>query len=64
MIEKSFKEQIALRDARIQALQSRINPHFINNALEAINWQARLGGDNRVSEMVETLSVLLNFGGD
>ncbi|HNW85761.1 MAG TPA: histidine kinase [Candidatus Limiplasma sp.] len=60
LIEKSYKEEIALRDARIQALQSRINPHFINNALEAINWQARLNGDGNVSKMVETLSVLLN----
>ena len=60
LIDKSYKEQIALRDARIQALQSRINPHFINNALEAINWQARLSGEQNISEMVETLSVLLN----
>ena len=60
LIEKSYKEEIALRDARIQALQSRINPHFINNALESINWQARLNGDQNVGEMVETLSVLLN----
>lgn len=60
LIDRSYKEQIALRDARIQALQSRINPHFINNALEAINWQARLSGNQNVSEMVSTLSVLLN----
>lgn len=60
LIDRSYKEQIALRDARIQALQSRINPHFINNALEAINWQARLTGAQSVGEMVETLSVLLN----
>lgn len=60
LIEKSYKAEIALRDARIQALQSRINPHFINNALEAINWQARLNDDHTVGEMVETLSVLLN----
>jgi len=60
LIDRSYKEEIALRDARIQALQSRINPHFINNALEAVNWQARLDGDEKVSEMVETLSVLLN----
>lgn len=60
LIDKSYKEEIALRDARIQALQSRINPHFINNALEAINWQARMNGEGNVGEMVETLSVLLN----
>ena len=60
LIDKTYKEEIALRDARIQAMQSRINPHFINNALESINWQARLEGSESVSAMVESLSVLLN----
>ncbi|MFR5854485.1 MAG: sensor histidine kinase [Lachnospiraceae bacterium] len=41
-------------------MQSRINPHFLNNALESINWQARMDGDETVAHMVETLSVLLN----
>ena len=60
LIDRNYKEEIALRDARIQALQSRINPHFINNALEDINWQARIDGSEGVSRMVEALSVLLN----
>ena len=44
LVDRTYKEEIALRDAQIQALQSRINPHFINNALEDINWQARILG--------------------
>lgn len=62
LIDKTYKEEIALRDARIQAMQSRINPHFINNALETLNWQARLEGSETISSMVESLSVLLNAG--
>ena len=62
LIDKTYKEEIALRDARIQAMQSRINPHFINNALESINWQARIEGSDSISAMVESLSVLLNAG--
>lgn len=60
LIDKTYKEEIALRDARIQAMQSRINPHFINNALETINWQARMEGSETISAMVESLSVVLN----
>ena len=60
LIDKTYKEEIALRDARIQALQSRINPHFINNALEDINWTARMEGSENISSMVTSLSVLLN----
>ena len=60
LIDRTYKEEIALRDARIQAMQSRINPHFINNALETINWEARIEGSETISAMVESLSVLLN----
>ena len=57
--EKIYKEEIALRDARIMALQSQINPHFLNNTLEIINWEARLNGNMRVSQMIEALSTML-----
>lgn len=60
LIDKTYKEEIDLKDAQIQALQSRINPHFINNALEVINWQARIDGSETISSMVTSLSVLLN----
>lgn len=60
LIDKTYKEEIDLKNAQIQALQSRINPHFINNALEVINWQARLDGSETTSSMVTSLSVLLN----
>ena len=58
--DRSILEQQALQQARIKALQSQINPHFLNNTLEVINWEARLSGDERVSAMIEALSVMLN----
>ena len=64
LVDKSYKEEIALRDARIQAMQSRINPHFLNNALETINWQARMEESETVTAMVEALSLLLNASMD
>lgn len=60
LVDTVFKEQLALKDARIEAMQSRINPHFLNNALELITWQARLDGSEAVAAMVEALSVLMN----
>ncbi len=60
LIDKVYKEEIALRDAKIQAMQSRINPHFLNNALEIINWQARIDGNDGISNMIEALSTLMN----
>ncbi len=60
LIDRTYKEELELKNAQIQALQSRINPHFINNALEDINWQARIEGSETISAMVSSLSVLLN----
>lgn len=60
LIDKSYREELALRDARISALQSRINPHFLNNALELMNWQARMEGAGQVSQMIAAMSTLIN----
>ena len=57
--DKIYLEEIALRDAKIMALQSQINPHFLNNTLEIINWEARLNGNDKVSGMIEALSTML-----
>ena len=45
---------------RIKALQSQINPHFLNNTLEIINWEARIAKNEKVSAMIEALSTLLD----
>ncbi|MDL2323568.1 sensor histidine kinase [Ruminococcaceae bacterium OttesenSCG-928-A16] len=57
--ERIYREELALRDARIKALQSQINPHFLGNTLEIINWEARLAGNVKVSQMLEALSTML-----
>lgn len=57
--DKIYLEEVALRDAKIMALQSQINPHFLNNTLEIINWEARLNGNYKVSGMIEALSIML-----
>lgn len=57
---KIYTEEIALRDANIHALQSQINPHFLNNTLEIINWEARMGENEKVSNMIEALSTMMS----
>ncbi len=57
---KIFVEEIALRDANIHALQSQINPHFLNNTLEIINWEARMNGQEKVAGMIEALSTMMS----
>ena len=58
--ERSWLEQQASQRAQIKALQSQINPHFLNNTLEVINWEARMAGNDRVGAMIEALSTMLD----
>ena len=57
--DRSYQEQQAAQRAQIKALQSQINPHFLNNTLEIINWEARIAENDRVSAMIEALSTML-----
>lgn len=58
--ETIYEEELALKDANIMALQSQINPHFLNNTLEIINWEARMSGADNVSGMIEALGTMLS----
>jgi two-component system sensor histidine kinase YesM len=58
--ERNNEEQLALQDARVSALRSQINPHFLNNTLEAISWAARMAEDTKVCRMIEALSTMLD----
>lgn len=60
LFAKVYKEELAHKDAKIMALTSQINPHFLNNTLELMNWQARMSGADEISEMIGALSVLMD----
>ncbi len=58
--EQGYEEQLALQDARVKALQSQISPHFLNNTLEIINWEARMANNEKACRMIEALSTMLD----
>lgn len=60
LFECVYKEELAVKEAKIKALQSQINPHFINNTLEIINWKAQMIGGKEISKMIRALSVIMN----
>lgn len=47
--------------AEIKALESQINPHFLYNTLDAINWMAVRRGEFEISKMVSNLGLILRY---
>lgn len=56
LLEQVTTEQIRLRKAEFELLQSQINPHFLYNTLDAIVWLAEAGEQKKVVSMVGSLS--------
>ncbi len=70
-INRQLKEEleaklILLKHAQIVALQSQINPHFMFNTLDTINWMAidAFDGDNPLSTALTTLADLFKLNID
>ena len=38
LIKEVYQEKLAQKNAELEALQSQINPHFLYNTLDTINW--------------------------
>lgn len=56
LLEQVTDEQVRLRNAEFELLQSQINPHFLYNTLDTIVWLAESGDMKKVVSMVESLS--------
>lgn len=49
------------KDAEIRALEAQINPHFLYNTLDSINWMAIEKEEYEISKMLRNLGVILRY---
>lgn len=50
------------KNAEIAALEAQINPHFLYNTLDTINWMAIDRDEYEISNMIGTLAYILRYG--
>ena len=56
LLEKQAQAAEDLRIAEFNSLQAQINPHFLYNTMDMINWMARQGLTSEVTQAVQSLS--------
>ncbi|MBH5320116.1 sensor histidine kinase [Paenibacillus sp. GSMTC-2017] len=61
LTEQVKQEESYKKEADMQALQAQINPHFLYNTLSSIHWMALMNKDEKIADMVGSLSDFLRF---
>lgn len=58
-LERRYEQQ---RKAEIEALQANINPHFLYNMLDQLNWMAIEARQNELSRILELMGRMFRIG--
>ena len=61
LMEKVHNEEIVLRKTELKALQAQINPHFLYNTLDSIQWMCEQGNSKDAVKMVGALAKLFRI---
>lgn len=62
LIQQVTEQNRRKREAEIQVLQEQINPHFLYNTLDMMNWHAIESGSRDISHMLALLGKMLRIG--
>lgn len=61
LIQQVYKAEAQKRNAELKSLQSQINPHFLYNTLDTIQWKALDYNAFEVADMINSLSNLFRI---
>lgn len=61
LINENFVSRIKEKEAEITALNMQMNPHFLYNTLNIINWVAIENGQKDISRLIISLSTMLQY---
>lgn len=64
LVNRVYEEKLAQKNAEIEALQAQINPHFLYNTLDSINWMLIDRDEMDISSVVVSLGKLMQYSMD
>ncbi len=61
LIKNEYQQQVMIKGAEMRSLQMQINPHFLYNTLDTINWIARSRGHADIGDITSSLGKLMRY---
>lgn len=61
LLQESYEKQVRLQESELKALRAQINPHFLYNTLETVNWLARIKGSQDISKIIVSLGEIMRY---
>lgn len=61
LIRQVYQEKLAQKNAEMQALQAQINPHFLYNTLDSVNWMLIDREEYDISDIIISLGSLMRY---
>ncbi|TBL73884.1 cache domain-containing sensor histidine kinase [Paenibacillus thalictri] len=61
MIQEVYEAELRQKDAELKMLRAQINPHFLYNTLDVINWKLVINEQDEIARLVRALSALLRY---
>ncbi len=59
LLDEVYKQKYLRQKAQMQSLQMQINPHFLYNTLDTVNWMARMQGMDEIGDIAAALGNLM-----
>ncbi|MCI9457729.1 MAG: sensor histidine kinase [Oscillospiraceae bacterium] len=59
LIQENYEKQLLIKDTSYRMLRAQINPHFIYNTLNTINWMVKWKKNDEVSRLIVEFGKLL-----
>ena len=61
LIRENYEKQLLLQDTKYKMLRAQINPHFLYNTLNVINWMVKAGRNQEAGKMIVELGAILHY---
>ena len=61
LIRENYEKQLLLKDTKYKMLRAQINPHFLYNTLNVINWMIKAGRNAEAGKMIVQLGAILHY---